>query len=416
MATEWKKVRLGDIATVTSSKRVFANQYTKTGIPFYRQKEIIEKNRGEELSEQLFISNDLYRKMKMNYGVPQKNDLLITGVGVTLGIPYLVKDETFYFKDGNLIWLKDITENVNSQFIFYYINSAEGQKTIWARTIGSAQPALTIDLVKQFQFPCPPLETQQKIAGILSAYDDLIENNRKQIKLLEEAAQKLYKEWFVKLNFPGHENVKIVDGVPEEWKKVRAEDYFEVTIGKTPPRNETKWFSKGNIGKKWISIADMGNSGVFIFQTSENLTNEAIESKNVKIIPANTVLLSFKLTVGRVSITTEEMTTNEAIAHFVTDNKFIREYIYLYLKNFHYDYLGSTSAISTAINSKIVKSMPIIIPPESLLEIFSKLVAPYFDKIKSLQNQIQLLQSARDKLLPKLMNGDFKLDSETSSE
>ena len=87
----------------------------------------------------------------------------------------LVKDETFYFKDGNLIWLKDISENVNSQFIFYYINSAEGQKTIWVRTIGSAQPALTIDLVKHLQFPWPPLETQQKIAEILSDYDDLIE-------------------------------------------------------------------------------------------------------------------------------------------------------------------------------------------------------------------------------------------------
>ena len=239
MATEWKKVKLGDIATVTSSKRVFANQYTKTGIPFYRQKEIIEKNRGEELSEQLFISNDLYRKMKMNYGVPQKNDLLITGVGVTLGIPYLVKDETFYFKDGNLIWLKDISENVNSQFIFYYINSAEGQKTIWSRTIGSAQPALTIDLVKQFQFPCPPLETQQKIAGILSAYDDLIENNRKQIKLLEEAAQKLYKEWFVKLNFPGHENVKIVDGVPEGWQKGVLSELGEFKRGKTITKDQT---------------------------------------------------------------------------------------------------------------------------------------------------------------------------------
>ena len=416
MITEWKKVRLGNLCEITSSKRFHLSERTKTGIPFYCTKEILLKLKGESNFECDYIAEKLYEDIKSKFGVPQTNDLLLTTRG-TIGYPYLYKQsDKFYFADGNLSWFKNFSKDLDSHFLYYWFLSNDGKAKVDSIAKGTAQKAVPITGLGTLDILLPPLETQQKIAGILSAYDDLIENNRKQIKLLEEAAQKLYKEWFVKLNFPGHENVKIVDGVPEGWKKIRAEDYFDVTIGKTPPRNETKWFSKGNIGKKWISIADMGNSGVFIFQTSENLTNEAIESKNVKIIPANTVLLSFKLTVGRVSITTEEMTTNEAIAHFVTDNKFIREYIYLYLKNFHYDSLGSTSAISTAINSKIVKSMPIIIPPESLLENFSKLAAPYFDKIKSLQNQIQLLQFARDKLLPKLMNGEVEIDSETSSE
>ena len=407
MATEWKKVRLGNLCEITSSKRFHLSERTKTGIPFYCTKEILLKLKGETNFECDYIAEKLYEDIKSKFGVPQTNDLLLTTRG-TIGYPYLYKQsDNFYFADGNLSWFKNFSKELDSCFLYYWFLSNDGKSKVDSIAKGTAQKAVPITGLGTLEILLPPLETQQKIAGILSAYDDLIENNRKQIKLLEEAAQKLYKEWFVKLNFPGHENVKIVDGTPEGWKKVRAEDYFEVTIGKTPPRNETKWFSKGSIGKKWISIADMGNSGVFIFQTSENLTNEAIESKNVKIIPANTVLLSFKLTVGRVSITTEEMTTNEAIAHFVTDIKFIREYIYLYLKNFHYDSLGSTSAISTAINSKIVKSMPIIIPPESLLEFFSKLAAPYFDKIKSLQNQIQLLQSARDKLLPTLMKGDI---------
>ena len=410
MATEWKKVRLDEMGTISRGRSkhrprndpsLFDGKY-----PFIQTADV--KNANLYISEysQTYNEKGLSQSKLWQPGtlcITIAANIADTGI---LSIPACFPDSVMGF-----IPFKEVSDARYVKYCFDIL-----QRECKAISVGAAQDNLSWDKLSRIQFPCPPLETQQKIAGILSAYDDLIENNRKQIKLLEEAAQKLYKEWFVKLNFPGHENVKIVDGVPEEWKKVRAEDYFEVTIGKTPPRNETKWFSKGNIGKKWISIADMGNSGVFIFQTSENLTNEAIESKNVKIIPANTVLLSFKLTVGRVSITTEEMTTNEAIAHFVTDNKFIREYIYLYLKNFHYDYLGSTSAISTAINSKIVKSMPIIIPPESLLEIFSKLVAPYFDKIKSLQNQIQLLQSARDKLLPKLMNGDFKLDSETSSE
>ena len=411
MTTEWKKVRLGEICDyVTSGGTPLASRndyYNPPVIPWLKTKEV---NYSRITKTENFISQKGLDNSSAKL-IPENSVIVaMYGQGDTAGrvainkIPLTTNQACCNF----------IIDKEKADYNFIYYQLCTLYDKMVSLKSGGAQPNLNAGKLKELEISLPPLETQQKIAGILSAYDDLIENNRKQIKLLEEAAQKLYKEWFVKLNFPGHENVKIVDGVPEGWKKVRAEDYFEVTIGKTPPRNETKWFSKGNIGKKWISIADMGNSGVFIFQTSENLTNEAIESKNVKIVPANTVLLSFKLTVGRVSITTEEMTTNEAIAHFVTDNRFIREYLYLNLKNFHYDSLGSTSAISTAINSKIVKSMPIIIPSESLLENFSKLAAPYFDKIKSLQNQIQLLQFARDKLLPKLMNGEVEIDSETS--
>ena len=395
MKTEWKKVRLGDIATVTSSKRVFANQYTKTGIPFYRQKEIIEKNRGEELSEQLFISNDLYRKMKMNYGVPQKNDLLITGVGVTLGIPYLVKDETFYFKDGNLIWLKDISENVNSQFIFYYINSAEGQKTIWARTIGSAQPALTIDLVKQFQFPCPSLETQQKIAGILSAYDDLIENNRKQIKLLEEAAQKLYKEWFVKLNFPGHENVKIVDGVSEGWKKEKLINLVDVQYGYA--FDGSKFNSEGN-GKPIIRIRNIPQGTTDDF-TTEQTTDDYIVHNGDIVVGMD----------GEFHINTwnqNDAYLVQRVCSFRPHNENMKGYIlqaiYAPIKFFENTVVGATVA---HLGKKHIDTIEVLTCNEEFYIPFQNMVR----KRQTLLNQIQLLQSARDKLLPKLMNGEVEV-------
>ena len=170
----WEKVKLGDIADVTSSKRVFANQYVDKGIPFYRQKEIIERNNKQEISDPLFISQDLYDDIKKKYGVPQKNDLLITGVGATLGIPYVIGNETFYFKDGNLIWVKNFSSKANPKYIYYYMSSDAGQKAMWSRTIGAAQPALTIDIVKQYEIPLPDIKIQKRIADILSAYDNLI--------------------------------------------------------------------------------------------------------------------------------------------------------------------------------------------------------------------------------------------------
>lgn len=405
----YKKIKLGEISKVSSSKRIFAKQYVKSGVPFYRQKEIINKKNKEELKDRLYINEELYTDIKKKYGVPKKGDILITAVGATLGIPYVVEDEVFYFKDGNLIWLSNFSEIVDSKYLYYWITSDIGQKSMWARVIGSAQPALTIDTIKQFEISIPSYETQCKVSSILSTYDDLIENNQKQIKLLEEAAQRIYKEWFVEFRFPGSENIKFIDGIPEDWVNDRADSFFKVTIGKTPPRVEKQWFTKGMNGIPWISISDMGNEGVFVLNTSEKLTSEAVIKHNVKVVPGGTILVSFKLTVGRVAIATTDMCTNEAIAHFYINNPILREYSYFYLRNFEYDTLGNTSSISKAVNSKIIKAMSFIMPSEEVLKAFSLRVNPILREIKIKQNQCSMLIEARDRLLPKLMNGEIEV-------
>lgn len=274
---------------------------------------------------------------------------------------------------------------------------------------GAAQDNLSWEKLSTILFPAPPIEVQTKIADILSTYDNLIENNKKQIKLLEEAAQRLYKEWFVDLRFPGHETTTIVDGIPEGWKKNRADTFFNMSIGKTPPRAEKQWFTDEGNGTPWISISDMGNSGTYVFDTAEKLTADAISKHNVKVVPADTVLVSFKLTVGRVSITTTDMCTNEAIAHFLMPNSMLREYTYLYLKCFEYDSLGNTSAISKAVNSKIIKAMPFIMPDVDTLHRFQQEVKPIFDAIRNKQLANQNLAEARDRLLPKLMSGKIEV-------
>lgn len=274
---------------------------------------------------------------------------------------------------------------------------------------GAAQDNLSWEKLSTILFPAPPIEVQTKIADILSTYDNLIENNKKQIKLLEEAAQRLYKEWFVDLRFPGHETTTIVDGIPEGWKKNRADTFFNMSIGKTPPRAEKQWFTDEGNGTPWISISDMGNSGTYVFDTAEKLTADAISKHNVKVVPADTVLVSFKLTVGRVSITTTDMCTNEAIAHFLMPNSMLREYTYLYLKCFEYDSLGNTSAISKAFNSKIIKAMPFIMPDVDTLHRFQQEVKPIFDAIRNKQLANQNLAEARDRLLPKLMSGEIEV-------
>ena len=200
-----------------------------------------------------------------------------------------------------------------------------------------------------------------------------------------------------------------MDHKKDDWEEGVASDYFNITIGKTPPRKETKWFSTSNKDHVWISISDMGKHGMYLGQSSEYLTQSAIEKFNIVIVPDKTVLLSFKLTIGRVVISDGNVTTNEAIAHFNTNDPNLLEYTYLSLKNYEFSALGSTSSIATAVNSKTIKSMRWIMPNRDLINQFHEKVGPLFNMIRQNEKEIKHLSTLRDTLLPKLMSGEIKV-------
>ncbi len=353
------------------------------------------------------VTKEVYEKWTRR-GKLQKGDVIFTREA-PLGEVGLVREEKNYFLGQRLVLFRANNKMCDGRFLMYSLLWHDNKQAIISKGVGSTVAHLRVPECENIEIKVPDLDVQHRIADILSAYDDLIENNQKQIKLLEEAARRLYKEWFVDLRFPGHENTKIVDGVPEGWKKNCAEKFFEITIGKTPPRTEKRCFTTGKNGIPWVSIADMGNSGMFVLNTAENLTDDAIKQYNVKVIPKNTVLLSFKLTVGRVAIAPNDICTNEAIAHFKGRRECEREYIYFYLKNFHYDELGSTSSISKAVNSKIIKAMPFIMPSEKLLKEYSSKTKDIFDLIICKQKMDNDLKIARDRILHKLMSGEMEV-------
>ena len=384
----FEKIKLGDVSKVSSSKRIFAKQYVEKGIPFYRQKEIIDKKNKVEITEPLFISTETYNDIKSKFGVPQKGDLLITAVGVTLGIPYVVDDEVFYFKDGNLIWLRDFDEDINSKYLYYWITSDVGQKSMWSRTIGSAQPALTIDTIKQFEVPIPTYEVQNKVVDILTAYDSLIEDNQKQIKLLEEAAQRLYKEWFVDLRFPGYEDVKIVDGVPEGWVKGSIGDVAFFKRGKT--------ITKAQVQEGDVPVV-AGGLGPAYYHNKSNTVAPVITVSGSGANAGFARLYNVNVFASDCSFADSQTTPFLFFVYcFVKDNKQ------------SFDALQKGSA-QPHVYAKDINALKLSIPTEGLLESFCKLVFPYFEKIKILQKQIELSSQARDRLLPKLMNGEIEV-------
>ncbi len=397
--SEWEEKTFDELAEITSSKRIFYSDYVSKGIPFYRSKEIINKHNRQEITNGLFIAEKKFEEIKTKYGAPRKNDILLTSVG-TLGIPYKVKSgDNFYFKDGNLTWFRNINQNlINVEFLYIWFQSKVGLQKLEEIAIGSTQPALTIRGLKTVEILLPPLPEQKAIAEVLSSLDDKIDLLHRQNKTLEQMAETLFRQWFM-------------EEAQEDWEDILLGEAVDIAIGRTPPRKQKQWFSTDEKDIKWISIKDMGNSGPFIFDTSEYLTIEAVDNFNIPIIPKDTVVLSFKMTLGRVRITSKEMLSNEAIAHFKfkNDTPFSKEYLYLFLKTYPYQTLGSTSSIVTSINSKMIKDLFVFIPDKQTLLLFDKQVKVIFNKIKSNQLQIRTLESLRDTLLPKLMSGKIRV-------
>ena len=273
---------------------------------------------------------------------------------------------------------------------------------------GTTQDNLSLDKLRRVKFNVPDYETQVKIANTLSTYDDLIENNNKRIKLLGQMAENLYKEWFVRFRFPCYESAEFENGIPKGWEIYQAQNLFNISIGRTPDRKQFDFFTTNKDDALWVSISDMKDN-MFITKSSEYLTDEAIKKVNMPMVEEGTVLLSFKLSVGRVSITTKLSCTNEAIAHFKTNEKELLEYTYLYLKLFNYQNLGNTSAIGNAVNSTIIKKMKFLLPNRELIQKFHNCTKDIFVQIKNVMNENENLIKQRDLLLPRLMSGKLEV-------
>jgi type I restriction enzyme, S subunit len=384
-----------------------------------------------DLSKSENLSEDNFKKWTRRI-TPQSNDVVFS-YETRLGEAALIPEGLRCCLGRRMALMRPNLSKVDPQFLLYAYLSPEFQNTVRERTIhGSTVDRILLTEFPEYPITVPPLPEQKAIARILGALDDKIELNQKMNQTLEAMAQAIFKSWFVDFDpvrakmagqqpvgmdeataalFPDSIEDSELGEIPKGWKVTEAQNISEIGIGKTPPRKEKKWFSHDSSDIRWMSIRDLGCSGVFISSTSEFLKSEAVDMFNIKTIPDNTVVLSFKLTIGRVAITDGEMLSNEAIAHFNLKNSILisEKYLFLYLKNFKYDSLGNTSSIATAINSKIIKSMPVLLPPKIMINHFDSLVENLFYEIKILQSQSQTLSTLRDILLPKLMSGELRV-------
>ena len=409
-----QKTKIINHCEITSSKRVFAHEYLDSGVPFYRGKEISEKQRSpNEINDQIFISREKFNEIKSKYGAPIKGDLLLTSVG-TIGNPYLVKEgEEFYFKDGNLTWFRNF-KDLNSQWLYYWLLSPQGKKELNKCTIGASQKAYTINLLEGMEFDLLPFPTQNQIASVLSAYDDLIENNEKRIKALEEMAQLLYTEWFVKFKFPGHEKIKLVDSgtsygkIPEGWEIGKVSDIANIISG-FPFKGSTYQDS----GKYKIVTIKNVHDGQFVLNFDSFLDELPSKLPQLCILNAGDILLSLTGNVGRVCVVYgKDHVLNQRVAKLQPTVMINREFIYSLFRQRRFQQkleAMSNGAAQQNLSPVQVKDMNIIIPESEVMKEFGQICSKYFDTNLFLQEKNQTLSNIRDILIPQLVTGKREL-------
>lgn len=362
------------------------------------------KNGQIDSSSAYYISEEDYNAINKRSMV-ERWDVIMSMIG-TVGEAAVVKNDPDYAIK-NVALFKCGGSEVRGKWLCYYLNSPEGKGKMLGEMKGSSQQFLSLKQLREL----PIMFSEEKvprIVEIISNYDDLIENNRKQIKLLEEATQRLYKEWFVDLRFPGHENTKIVDGLPEGWQYEKLGDLVKTTSGGTPSRRKSEYYVNGNI--RWIKTKELNDR--FIFETEEHITEDAVKNSSAKVLPEGALIVAmYGATIGKIGITAAEMACNQACCAFISfDDMISKEYLYCWLMD-NREYLVSQGkgAAQSNLSQEMIRNFSLLCPDKKVIKNFTEIVTTMLENKRVLENKILMLSKARDDLLPKLMSEEVEV-------
>jgi type I restriction enzyme, S subunit len=314
---------------------------------------------------------------------------VVTGRSGTLGIVQYT--DSPYWPHNTALWVRDFKGN-HPKFVFYKLQTLN----LEIFNGGVSVPTLNRNVLDDLEVSIPDHKVQKQIALILSAYDDLIENNRRRMGLLEDAARQLYREWFVRLRFPGHEHARIVDGVPEGWKEKTLGELAEMVMGQSP---ESKYYNNTGEGLPFHQgVADFGDRFV---------SNRVHTTAQNRIANEGDILCSVRAPVGRINITIDKIIIGRGLSaiHSRFDNQ---SFLFYQLRNhfFKEDLIG-TGAIFASVTRAELESQKLLIPSWKLIQSFEETSRPIDDQLRVLFIQNQKLRAARDLLLPRLMNGEI---------
>lgn len=389
--SEWVRYRLNEISTLSNGinfdKSAYVSGVKLIGVSDFKDRLYPDYDSLQEVDTKVVRSGDYLEKGDIVFVRSNGNKELV-------GRCMMINCNTPVTYSGFCIKLHLTDKNVfNPIFFNYLFRTRQFKKSMTGTAVGANIQNLSQSRLGSCEVQVPNIETQNAIATILSRYDSLIENYQKQIKLLEEAAQRLYKEWFVDLRFPGHENTEIVDGVPEGWKKMPVDSIYSIKYGK-------------NLSTKLITPEGKypvyGANGVIGYYDKTNCNEQVV------------------LITSRGNGSGDVLMTYHKDA-FITNNSFIvmphdeyrycqLPFTYLFLKNANFRSVR-TGAAQPQLTNQSIHTVDVVLPSKELISEYCKKTTQYYKMGVYLRNQIRLLTEARDRLLPKLMSGDINVES-----
>lgn len=395
---KWEKVKLGDIATCIQpgpfGSQLHNSDYSKEGTPIIMPKDIVG---GAIVHSGLLKVSEEHVKRLSRHQVYEGN-LMVARKGDVRKCAYITANENGWMTGSDCLKVVLDESKCYPKFIYYQLRSEHIGRWLEKVSIGATMPSLNTGLLSGIEMVLPPIEIQKQIAGILSVCDDLIENNQKQIKLLEEAAQRLYKEWFVDLRFPGHENTKIVDGVPEGWNEKTLSQVANVIMGQSP---KSEFY---NSEKKGLPFHQgVGSYGVRF------VMDDIYSTSYTRIAEPNSILFSVRAPVGRLNITKSKVVIGRGLAA-INQTDGCQSYLYYLLKNrFFKDNIVGNGSIFASVSKDELLNQKFLIPERNLMMQFEKIVSQMDKQIENLDSKNKKLIEARDRLLPKLMSEEVEV-------
>lgn len=326
---------------------------------------------------------------------------IVIGRKGTLGTTHFLASN--FWPHDTTLWVKDFKGN-DPKFLYYFLQTLHLENF----DTGSSNPTLNRNHVHKIKIQFPQaLETQQKIAAILSAYDDLIANNQRRITLLERMAEDIYREWFVRLRFPGHQQGKLEKGLPQGWRVETLGDVFKTSSGGTPSRTEPTNFG-GDI--PWIKTGELKTT--FALGSEETLTRRGVENSAAKVYKKHTVVMAMYCAMPDLSVIANDAATNQACCAFIPHDPTIHHSFSFFLIKFAQLQLVmfAHGAAQQNLSQEIIKRFPVLLPSKHLISAFGQKVKPLFDAIEALIRANVQLKTTRDALLPRLISGKLAVD------
>lgn len=350
------------------------------------------------------VSESVY-KQRIQRGAPQANDLIFAREAPAGNVALVQENQTVCLGQRTVL-IRPNVQKVNPQYLVYYLLSPKPQYELLGTANGATVAHVNLPAIRNLKIELPEKSVQDKIGTILVTYDDLIENNQKQIKLLEEAAQRLYKEWFVDLRFPGHENTKIVDGVPEGWNTCPFSSKVDIMSGGTPKTSIPDYYN----GRIPFYTPKDSDGAFFAYKTQINITEGGLKNCNSRLYPPKTVIITARGTVGKTTILAVPMAMNQSCYALKMKENDAPYYLFFALNN-------EIKALQTMANGgvfntiigKTFDSINIQIPKDPLIYGFEKTVRPFMEQIKNKLQANSKLVEARNRLLLKMMNGEVEV-------